>query len=225
MRFILDEDVYPRVELARGLPYAISTMLHYAILFAGFIFALGALGIDMTKFTILAGAFGVGVGFGLQTILNNFFSGLILLFERPVKVGDVIQIDDAAGVIERIGIRASTIRTPAGAEVIVPNGSLISSKVTNWTFSAHQRSLEMPISVDPAADPKKVITVLEDIAKADPHIAKIPAPKALVIKMGAASLDVELRASTGRIDDWNQVRSDLAVAINAALRKENIGIR
>ena len=88
----------------------------------------------------------MGLGFGLQNILNNFFSGLILLFERPIKVGDVIQIDDASGVVERIGIRASTIRTMAGAEVIIPNGSLISSKVTNWTFSAHQRSIEMPIA-------------------------------------------------------------------------------
>jgi len=225
VRFILDEDVYPRVELARGLPYAISTMLHYAILVWGFIFALGALGIDMTKFTILAGAFGVGLGFGMQNIMNNFFSGLILLFERPIKVGDVIQIDDASGVVERIGIRASTIRTTAGAEVIVPNGSLISSKVTNWTFSARQRSIEMPISVDPAADPQKVIALLEAVAKTDPHIAKTPPPRALVVKMGAASLDLELHASTDRIEDWNQVRSDLAVTLSAALRKENIGIR
>jgi len=225
IRFVLEEDVYPRLELARGLPYAISTVLHYVILFFGFVFALGALGLDMTKFTILAGAFGVGLGFGLQTIINNFFSGLILLFERPIKVGDVIQIADATGVVERIGIRASTIRTMAGAEVIIPNGSLISTNVTNWTFSAHQRTIEMPVSVDPAADTQKVIQTLIDVAKANPHVAKSPEPRVLVVKISAASMDLELHASTSRVNDWNQVRSDLAIAIKVALTKENIGLR
>ncbi|HSQ04512.1 MAG TPA: mechanosensitive ion channel domain-containing protein, partial [Burkholderiales bacterium] len=119
IRFVLDEDVYPRVHLARGLPYAISTVLHYLILVAGFFIAMAALGVDMTKFTILAGAFTVGVGFGLQNIFNNFVSGLILLFERPVKVGDFVQIGDTSGTVERIGIRASLLRTPTGSDIIV----------------------------------------------------------------------------------------------------------
>jgi len=92
LHFMLEEDIYPRVRLARGVPYAISTMVNYVILLVGFLFAVAAMGIDMTNFTILAGAFGVGQGFGLQNIVNNFVSGLILLFERPVNVGDVIQV-------------------------------------------------------------------------------------------------------------------------------------
>jgi small-conductance mechanosensitive channel len=115
MRFLLDEEIYPRVHLRRGLPYTISTMLNYIILTIGFFAGVAALGLDMTKVTILAGAFTVGVGFGLQNIFNNFVSGLILLFERPVNVGDVVQIDDASGVIEHIGIRASIIRAPTGS--------------------------------------------------------------------------------------------------------------
>ncbi len=107
LRFMLEEDIYPRVELARGIPYAVSTMLHYVILLVGFFFAVAAVGIDMTKFTILAGAFGVGLGFGLQNIVNNFVSGLILLFERPVKVGDVVQLGQYNGDLRRIGLRAS----------------------------------------------------------------------------------------------------------------------
>lgn len=225
VRFALDEEVYPRLELRRGLPYAISTVLHYAILFVGLVMAMGALGLDMTKFTILVGAFGVGIGFGMQTIINNFFSGLILLFERPVKVGDVIQIDDATGVVEKIGIRACTLRTMSGAEIIIPNGSLIAGKVINWTFSSSQRMIEMPVSVAPGADAKKVIAILEETAKANPHITKTPPPRALVVKMGAASLDLEIHASTNRIEDWNQVRSDLAIAMKSALAAAGVDIR
>ena len=128
---MLEEDVYHHLHLAAGIPYAISTMVHYVILLVGFFVALGALGIDLMKVTILVGAFSVGIGFGLQNVINNFVSGLILLFERPIKVGDVIEVGGNVGEVSRIGIRASVIRTTDGSEVIVPNGSLISSQVTN----------------------------------------------------------------------------------------------
>src|SRR6202043_2279753 len=120
LRFLLEEDVYQHFRLERGLPYAISTMLHYSILLVGFFVALGALGIDLTKITILAGAFSVGIGFGLQNVINNFVSGLILLFERPIKIGDVIKVSGVVGEVRRIGIRASVIRSADGSEVIVP---------------------------------------------------------------------------------------------------------
>ena len=135
VRFVLEEDVYSHLVLDRGIPYAISTMLHYAILLVGFFVALGALGIDLTKITILAGAFSVGIGFGLQNVINNFVSGLILLFERPIKIGDIIEVSGNIGEVRQIGIRASIIRTKDGSEVIVPNGLLISGQVTNWTLS------------------------------------------------------------------------------------------
>jgi potassium-dependent mechanosensitive channel len=122
LRFLLEEDVYHHLHLAAGIPYAISTMLHYVILLIGFFVALGALGIDLTKVTILVGAFSVGIGFGLQNVINNFVSGLILLFERPIKIGDVIEVGGNVGEVSRIGIRASVIRTADGSEVIVPNG-------------------------------------------------------------------------------------------------------
>ena len=128
-RFVFEEDVVPRVNLPRGLPYAISRTMHNLILAIGFLLALATLGVDMTKFTILIGALTVGIGFGLQNIINNFVSGLILLFERPVRVGDVIQMDDQVGVVERIGIRASVIRTASGADVILPNGKFIPSEL------------------------------------------------------------------------------------------------
>jgi small-conductance mechanosensitive channel len=225
VRFLLDEDVYPRVNLKRGLAYAISNTLHYLILVVGFFLAVAALGLDMTRVTILAGAFSVGVGFGLQNIFNNFISGLILLFERPINVGDVVQIEDASGVVERIGIRASIIRTTNGSEVIMPNGKLISERLINWTLSSRQHGIELPIGVAPGTDPKRVIALLEETAAAHPRIIGDPPPQALVVKLGADSLSLELRAWTDHAEQWMQIRSELAIAISSALAAEEIAIR
>jgi small-conductance mechanosensitive channel len=139
LRFVLQEEVYDRFHLARGSAYAVSTLAHYIVLLVGFYIAIAALGADMTKFAILAGAFGVGIGFGLQNIFNNFFSGLILLFERPVQVGDLIQVGDQTGVVRRIGIRASIIALEDKSQLIIPNGQLISDKVINRTLASVQK--------------------------------------------------------------------------------------
>jgi potassium-dependent mechanosensitive channel len=224
-RFLLEEDVYTRFNMRRGMPYAISTMLNYTILIVGFLAGVGALGFDMTKFTILAGAFSIGVGFGLQNIFNNFVSGLILLFERPVKVGDVIQIEDASGIVEHIGIRASTVRTATGSEVIVPNGKLISERVVNWTFSSHERSIQLPIAVPIGTDLPHVIRVLEQVARDSGLIAGTPPPKAIVVRMGPDWLGLELHAWTERVERWMEIRSDLAVAAAAALAQAKIPVR
>jgi small-conductance mechanosensitive channel len=225
VRFLLEEDVYPRVPLKRGLSYAISSTLHYGILMIGFFFAVAALGFDMTRVTILAGAFGVGVGFGLQNIFNNFISGLIVLFERPINIGDVIQIEDASGVVERIGIRASIIRTLNGSEIIVPNGKFISERLINWTLSNRQRSIELAVNVAQSSDVKRVIAALEGAALAHPLINKDPPPQALVVKLGPDSLGFELRAWTEDAERWMQIRSELAIAISSALAAEKIALR
>ena len=168
LRFLLEEDVYSRLHLGRGIPQTISTIIHYAVLLLGFFVALAMLGFDLTKVTILAGAFTVGVGFGLQTVINNFVCGLILLFERPIKVGDVVQVDTDIGEVRRIGIRACVIRTPDGSEVIVPNGTIISNKVTNWTFSDRYRAVEVPVSVARGADQEHVVELLKSVAANHP---------------------------------------------------------
>jgi potassium-dependent mechanosensitive channel len=224
LRFLLEADVYQHFHLARGLPYAISTMLHYSILIVGFFVALGALGIDLTKVTILAGAFSVGVGFGLQNIINNFVSGLILLFERPIKIGDVIEIGGTVGEVRRIGIRACVIRTADGSEIIVPNGSLISSQVTNWTFSDRARAVDVSVNILPGTDSQRVAELLKSVAANQPGIAKEPFPQVYVVTFTAGAITYQLRAWTDRYQDWAQVKSDLAVAINEALVREKIGI-
>lgn len=178
----------------------------------------------MTRFTILAGAFSVGLGFGLQNIVNNFVSGLIVLFERPVKIGDVIQLEGATGVVERIGIRATVIRTAESSEIIVPNGKLISDRVTNWTFSDPQRGIEIAVSVAYNTDPRRVIELLERVAAAHPLVIETPRPQALFTEFGADALNFKLSVWTNRFEQWTQIRSDLAVAIHTVFTEENISI-
>jgi small-conductance mechanosensitive channel len=225
IRFVLDEEVFPHARWKRGIPYAISRTVHYLILVAGFFFAMAALGLDMTKFTILAGAFTVGVGFGLQNIFNNFVSGLILLFERPVQVGDLIQLDDATGIVQRIGIRASVVRASNGSEIIVPNGKLISERIVNWTFSERQRGIEVALSVVLDSDPARVIAILERVAVGQSHIVKTPHPQALLTRVGPDWMGFELRAATDRVEAWMEVRSALAIAAATALVAEGIKLR
>ena len=223
-RFILEEDVYHHWKLERGIPQAISTMVHYAVLLTGFFIGLAAIGVDLTKVTILAGAFTVGVGFGLQTVINNFVSGLILLFERPIKVGDVIEVSGIVGEVRRIGIRASVVRTPDGSEAIIPNGMLISSQVINWTFSDQRRVVEVPVTVVRGTAPERVVELLKGVAATHPGVAKEPAPQAYPVNFASGAVTFQLRAWTNRYEDWVQVRSDLSLAIDDALTRENIRI-
>ncbi|MGA8655513.1 MAG: mechanosensitive ion channel domain-containing protein [Chthoniobacterales bacterium] len=224
LRFLLEEDIYRHWHLARGIPQAISTMVHYAVLLTGFFVGLAVLGVDLSKVTILAGAFTVGVGFGLQTVVNNFVCGLILLFERPIKIGDIIQIDTDIGEVQRIGIRASVIRTADGSEVIVPNGTIISNKVTNWTLSDRYRAIEVSVTVARGAAPQHVIEVLKRVAANHPGVTKEPAAQAYVVNFASATVSFNLRAWTERYEDWVQVRSDLSVAVDEALMRENITV-
>ena len=199
-----------------GQSYAVSSLLNYAILAIGFVVALAVLGLDMTKMTVLAGAFGVGIGFGLQSVVNNFVSGLILLFERPIHVGDTVQVGSLQGRVRRIGIRASIVRTMQGAEIIVPNAQLITEQVTNWTLSDQLRRIDLPVGVNYGAAPKKVIDLLESLARAHPQVLQNPAPRALFMSYGDSSINFELRAWT-EYSNSQQVHSDLTVAIYDAV--------
>jgi small-conductance mechanosensitive channel len=227
IRFFLEEDVYPRAHLRKGQPYAVSTLIHYTILTLGFMVAISLLGFDLDRFALVAGAFSVGIGFGLQNIVNNFVSGLILLTERPVEVGDTVSIGPAAevfGEVQRIGIRSSTVRTWQGSEVIVPNGDLVSGQVTNWTHSDRRRRLEIPVGVSYGSDPQKVMAVLLEVAKTDDRLLTDPGPYVLFMGFGESSLDFELRAWTIEFDSFLSIRSGLCVAVEAALRAEGITI-
>ncbi len=223
LRFVLEQDVMPHISLPRGVPAAISTGVHYVLLLLGFILAIGAAGIDMSRFSLLAGAFGVGIGFGLQNVVNNFVSGLILLFERPVQTGDTIEVGALVGEVQRIGIRSSTVRTFEGADVIVPNASLISERVVNWTFSDRQRRVDISVGVVYGTDPEKVIALLVAAGRGHAEVLAIPEPVALLMAFGESSLDFQLRVWT-RFEIFPRVQSEVTIAVNAALRAAGIEI-
>jgi small-conductance mechanosensitive channel len=218
IRFVLQEDVYPRTRMTRGISYAVSSLLNYIILALGFLLALGSIGLDLTKATILTGAFGVGIGFGLQSIVNNFVSGLILLFERPIRVGDVVEIGNLPGEVTRIGIRASTVRTYRGAEIIVPNAQLVTERVTNWTATDRLRRIEIPVGVDYGSAPEKVVEVLETVARAHPEVLTRPSPQAVFTAFADSAINFELRAWTSHFERWTKIQTELAAGVYAALR-------
>jgi potassium-dependent mechanosensitive channel len=220
IRFLLEEDIYPHLSLGRGIPYAVSTLLHYVILLVGFLAAISTV-YDLSQFTILASAFGIGLGFGLQNIVSNFVSGLILLFERPVQVGDVIEVSGTPATVTRIGIRASVVRTTNAAEIIIPNGQLIADKVTNWTLSNRQRGLEVTVSTARTTDSQTVIALLLSVARATPGVADSPTPTVVVVAMNAATFTYQLNAWTS-LEDWNLTRSSLLQAVSGAFEKQGL---
>jgi small-conductance mechanosensitive channel len=224
VQFVLAEDVFPRLSLRPGLPYALASLIKYAIGFVGFLLALVALGVNLDRVTVLGGALGVGVGFGLQNIVNNFVSGLIVLFERPVRVGDAVQIGDVQGEVRRIGIRSTTVRSWEGAEVIVPNSQLVADRVTNWTPFDQRRRLEIRVSVAYGSAPDKVLQVLTEVAQGHPDVAATPAPMALFLGFGASALEFQLLAWTTRLDRHGVVKSELGIAVYAAFREAGFSI-
>jgi small-conductance mechanosensitive channel len=224
VRVVLQEDALPRLSLPRGVPAAISVGANYVILLIGFVFALSAAGLDPGRITLVAGALGVGIGFGLQNIVNNFLSGVILLFERPIQIGDIISFGTINGQVRRIGFRSSTIATFEGAEVVVPNGALVSEHVINWTLSNDQRRIELKVGVAYGNDPTAVIAVLEGAAKTVHDILEQPPVRALFAGFGESSLDFTLWAWTDRQDSFAAVRSELAVAVYDALQAARIEI-
>ena len=224
VRFMLDGDVLPRFNLARGVPGAISTISSYIIIGFGIIVAIMGAGIDLNSFALLAGALGVGIGFGLQDIVKNFISGLILVFERPIQVGDAVQVDELSGRVTHIGIRSSRIKTWEGAEVIVPNGNLISNKLINWTLSDQRRRIEIKVGVTFGTNVNLVMETLLECTKLNEKILESPPPYVLFNDFGDSSLDFELRCWTSDFASWVEIRSDIRVAIDRAFKEKKIKI-
>lgn len=224
--FVLDVEILPRFKLKRGASNAISTVVQWSILGAGLLTAASALGLQGGQLAIVFGALSVGIGFGLQNIVSNFVSGLILIFEQPVKVGDKVEITSLAliGEVRRIGIRASIVRTFDGAEVIVPNGNLISSEVVNWTLSDQKRRVRVEVGVAYGTDPQRVIEVLKTTAREHPEALRYPEPQVIFREFGPSSLDFRLMFWTATFDDFFRVRSEMNVAVNDALKEAGITI-
>lgn len=213
-----------RLALQRGLPYAISKMTYYVLMLLVLFAAITEAGVELNKFTVITGALGVGVGFGLQNIVNNFASGLILLFERPIRVEDTVEVNGLVGTVKRIGGRSSTIQTFQGAEVIVPNSNLLSNQVVNWTLSSPWRRVDIPVGVAYGNDPKEIIKLLVSVADNNTGVMHEPAPNAFFLGFGESALNFELRFWSARQDTWFELKSDVAIAVAEALQKNGIEV-
>ena len=191
---------------------------------AGLFVALAAAGFEVSQLAIVVGALGVGIGFGLQNVVNNFVSGLILMFERPIQPGDVVEVGGTSGKVREIGMRATTLSTFEGADVVVPNGMLLNEKLINWTLSDTDRRIDVNVGVAYGTDPRKVLELLMEVTAATPGIATQPEPTVLFVGFGASSLDFAIRAWTNNFGDWVKIRSDLNVRVYDALQAAGIEI-
>jgi potassium efflux system protein len=221
--FVDSQIMTPR-NMELGVKESLKRLLHYGLFTLGFLIAVSTAGLDLQKLTILVGALGVGIGFGLQNIVNNFVSGLILLFERPVKVGDIINIDQDWGTITRIGLRSTIFETFDNSEIIVPNADLVAQKVTNWTFTSKMTRIILPVGVVYGSPLEKVLEILNKAAKEHPEVLSNPAPNSIFEGFGNSSIDFKLRFWVRTIDERLRIRTEVAVIIDRLFREEDIEI-
>lgn len=179
-----------------GVRIAVGTIFRYIILVIGLVVALQTVGIDLSTLTVLFGALGIGIGFGLQNVTNNFVSGIVILFERPIKVGDRIEVGEVNGDVVRISMRATTIVTNDNISIIVPNSDFISSKVINWSHTDRNIRFNYPVGVSYKEDPDKVKKILLEVANANEGVLKEPKPDVLFSDFGESYLEFKLRIWT-----------------------------
>ena len=220
----LEEDVGPRLELGPGVPAAAALVVRYTVLAIGFLLAAAAAGIGLSQLALFAGALGVGVGFGLQNVVSNFVSGLLLVFGRPVKVGDTIDIVGFRGTITKIGIRSSTIRSLTGADVIIPNSKLIESELVNWTHDDESMRVDVPVGVAYGSDLQKVHSTLLETAKSLDFVLDRPPPAVLMTGFGDSSIDFRVQIWIAHPLEMPKAQSKLSLAIDEALAAANIEI-
>jgi small-conductance mechanosensitive channel len=224
IRMLLAEDILPSLALTRGVGNSISTLTYYTILLVGLLSALAVLGFPIGQLAIVFGALGVGIGFGLQDVVKNFVAGLILMFERPIQPGDVVDVAGMSGTVRQIGMRATIVTTFEGADVVVPNGMLLADKLVNWTLRGTRRRIDINVSTGPDVPPRTTIELLLAIARSVDGVATVPEPAALMTGLTAGALDFNLRAWTTDSVSWVVVRSNLAVAVREGLAQAGIEV-
>jgi len=223
LRFILAREIFPRFQMPRGVPDVLDLLARYGVLLFGFLLALISAGVNLSQLTLALSALGVGIGFGLQNIVNNFVCGLILVFEHPIQVGDFVEVGQHFGKVQRIGFRSSSLDTFDGGHVIIPNSELIGNKVMNWSLSNQLRRITLKVPVPIGTDPKRVMDMFQAIAGSQPDVIAFPAPSAALEGFGDGSLGFVLRCWT-RTDKFESVCFGLTLAINNAFQAAGIKI-
>jgi small-conductance mechanosensitive channel len=222
---LLRVQLIDRTSLEVGQRYAIERTSTYVIFVVGLFIALQVAGVNLNSLAVLGGALGIGIGFGLQAIASNFVSGLILLFERPIKVGDRVEVGDHNGDVIRIGARATWVRTNDNIVIVLPNTEFITSPVVNWTANDRQVRFLVPVGVSYSSDPKQVRELLLGVARGHADVLGHPPPDVIFKGFGDSSLDFELRVWTkAMVDQAPMLKSDLYFAIFEAFRENAIEI-
>jgi small-conductance mechanosensitive channel len=225
LKGLMLKKIFPRYKMDPGVSLSIATIVRYIIVTVGFIIILQTTGIDLSALGILMGALGVGIGFGLQNITNNFISGIIILFERPIKIGDRIEIGKVAGNIVSISARATTIITNDNIAVVVPNSDFINSTVINWSLNDRNVRFNFPIGVSYKEDPAKIKKLLLEVAGANTGVLATPPPDVLFDEFGDSSLNFILRVWTSEFSDKPKVlKSQLYYTVFEKFREHGIEI-
>lgn len=206
-----------------GVRQAMGTIARYIFFIIGLFVVIHASGIDLSGLALLGGALGVGIGFGLQNITNNFVSGVVILLERPVKVGDRIEVGGTSGDVVNISARATTVVTNDGISVIIPNSELISTRVTNWSLTGKNVRFKVPIPVPYGTDQEKVIRLLLEVADEDPNVEKTPAPTVRLKEFASSSLIFEVVFWTSKLmQRQGMMKSRINLAVNKKFRENGI---
>lgn len=223
-RFLVRKILVKR-DMALGTRESIGTIVKYILIVAGIFSILQTNGIDLSAFGVLAGAIGVGIGFGLQNITNNFISGLIILFEQPIKVGDRIEVGDVNGDVVKISSRSTTVITNDNISIIVPNSKFIDTEVINWSHNEYRIRFNFPVGVSYKEDPQHVRKILIEIADAHEGVLKIPAPDVLLDSYGDNSINFNLRVWTSSyVNKPRVLRSELYYEVFRRFGEEKIEI-
>lgn len=225
LRGLVAQRILKRTRLDAPLQYAISRFVGYVFVLIGFYIALQVNGVDLSSLAVIAGAVGVGLGFGLQNVIHNFVSGLIILAERPIAIGHRVEVGEVAGQVSRISLRSTTVITNDNISIIVPNSDFISNKVTNWSYGDPRVRIRLPVGVAYGTDIEKFQTVLLKVAAAHPKVLREPAPEVFFSGFGDSSLNFELAVWTAEMTAKpRRFRSELYYAIEKALRENQIEI-
>ena len=224
VRRLLHEELPGHPGLARGVGSSIASLSYYTVLVAGLLFALSAAGVKLGQLAIVFGALGVGIGFGLQNVVNNFVSGLVLMFERPIQPGDTVDAAGISGTVREIRLRSTTIRTADGADAVIPNGLLLNGSLTNWTMYDRGRRFELAVGVAYDADPAQVLGILNGVVQTTAGVSASPAPAVMMTEYGENALKFVVSIWLDEPGSWSAVRGNLLAGILSALRAAGIAI-
>ena len=225
LRRLLEKRLLPRAGFDASVSIAIASISRYAILAFGTVVVLQTVGIDMSAFSVLAGTIGIGIGLGLQGIANNFISGIVILFERPVKVGDRIEVGSVLGNVTAINMRSLTVLTNDNINIIIPNANILNENVVNWSYSDRTVRFKVPIGVAYGSNVREVEKILLEVAHSVPEILKDPAPAVVLIGFGDSSINFELRVwSSTFMERKSDLKSLVNFGIAAAFEKHGIEI-